>query len=157
MKNMNLNNIINDSIIWKVCSPHDLKYNFSNNLSMFQKCLLQTHIDIYNYIVINDIDYALIIEDNVTFMDNWKDIINNFKEKNFSFIYISNNNYKNNNIDNKKWFISPAYIITKETSEKLLNSDSVNFLDNEHKILSKIRSNIYSYYPSLIQEINIPN
>jgi hypothetical protein len=132
---------------YSLCNIEDVCDIFSTSFTSgtFEKCLMQTHINICKNIVANNIPYALILEDNISFTDNWQDILHNFNDKDFTFIYLSDPHKYN-----KNGFLSPAYIITKNTAEKIIHPHVICNIDNQTKVLSKIRSNIYSYFPPLI-------
>ena len=136
---------------WNVREPFELTDTFSGHLSLLEKCYLQTHINIYKHIIRHNIPYAMILQDNLVFGENWKETLDGFNDKDFSFIYLTAKN-KNKNKNNNNGILCPAYIITKRTAEKMMEPDTLCHIHNESKVLSKIHIKLHCFFPHLIFE-----
>jgi len=55
-----------------VCNENEIDGNYVYYLSLLQKFCTQSHINIWKFIVNNNIPYALILEDDACFDKNWK-------------------------------------------------------------------------------------
>ena len=52
---------------WNASTPDNIIDNFDNSLNKFQKACAQSHVNIWKYIVHNNLEYAFIIEDDACF------------------------------------------------------------------------------------------
>ena len=101
-----------------------------------------SHYSIWKYIVDNNIDKVLILEDDVEFTENFIDIYNKIQDVNIDLLYIGRNPLNielnlgdENEINNlmvkaKTSYNAHSYIITYECAKKLINSNFLDFVDN---------------------------
>ena len=147
---------------WIASTPKTLIDNFSSEiLNDFIKGCAQSHINIWRHIVNNNIEYALILEDDACFDKNWKHKLNNF-----------NTDIDNENISNwdcillsasepvnilNKWMTSSwqystvGYIISKKGAKWILDNFKNCFYPSDHMTLAlQTQGNCYTYFPWLV-------
>ena len=78
---------------WNASTIRDIKDKFKVNLTPYQKACAQSHINLWRHIINNNIDYALILEDDACFDNNWVNKLNNFftdiKDDEWDSIYLN--------------------------------------------------------------------
>lgn len=147
---------------WNASIPENITDNFVENLSGVQKACSQSHINIYRHIIENNIEYALILEDDACFDFSWKTKLNELSNQ------LTQEQYNNLNmvllnasepIDELfKWklqteqYLCAGYIITKKGALWILNHYSSCFcgIDWMTTRLQLCDGNSYSYFPWLI-------
>ena len=126
-------------------------------LKKSEKSLCLKHYSAIKNILINNIDYALIIEDDIIFCDNFLDKLNNILKKipdDWDLYYpnIYNKEYINNNYIMKRTHPATqgaySYLINKKCCQQIINeienNKIVNPIDFEYNwIFYKLNLNIY--------------
>jgi glycosyl transferase family 25 len=131
-----------------------------------------THIEIWEKIIENNDDYALVLEDDAIIVDNfeilWKKLINEM-EDNFDIIYLHAGcgfniiNKLNKVPSDKIWYDCDlkesrtccSYLISKNFCKKLLENLSPIFLGVDHELnylQKKLNASVYWSYPELFNE-----
>ena len=67
---------------WPAATAADIKDNFPHHLNDGQKGCSQSHINIWRHMVANNLEYALILEDDACFDIQWKEKLEVFCETN---------------------------------------------------------------------------
>lgn len=152
---MNMNvSIVNAS------TPDDLIFHINDRLSPVEKACTQSHILIWKTIIDKNLDYALIMEDDVCFDHLWKEKLSelNIKETdNWDAIFL---NASDPSYPLFKWtraeeqYLCGAYILSKEGASLLLNMYQNEFYMSDWMTTRmQIYGNCYTYFPWLaIQE-----
>lgn len=134
---------------WKACEPNNITSLFIDNLTESQKSCGQSHINIWKYIVDNNIEYALILEDDISFDYKWKEKLKQFDFPYFSLIYLGTLSFN----DINKWhnhrncILCSSYIISKNLANLLVELSYVIKFTNIDFVLHSFQkyNNVYSY------------
>jgi glycosyl transferase family 25 len=147
---------------WNASNGNTLTDRFVHYLSDSQKGCSQSHINIYRHIIENNLDYALILEDDACFDFSWKTKLDKFNKE------ITEEQYTNLNIvllnasepmdELNKWelvteqYLTGGYIITKKGASLILDifKDCYYASDWMTTRLQNIYNNCYSFYPWLV-------
>ena len=115
------NNIKLDVTRWEATTPDKVTDKIEG--SPGQQGCAQSHINIWRHIIKNNIDYALVLEDDVSFDIKWREKLSNFPYENFNLILLNTNNHDSNpfswQLIQKKCWSTGAYLLTKETAIKI--------------------------------------
>lgn len=164
-KRLNYYNL--EVIRWEAVTPTEVpyqEYNFVNYLNLGQKGCTSSHLNLYKYMLNNNIDVALILEDDASFRYDWKNIVDD--------------KLKNIDTEDPEWQclflnvseeISPIETWTKITNQCLsagyiINKKGIHFILDHFKDLYycidwmtqvlQSRNHCYSYFPWLIIQEN---
>jgi len=149
--------------IWPASTPDTITDTFIDYLSPHQKACSQSHWNIWKHIINNNIEYALILEDDACFdklffqkiAQFWKDV--NDKEWDCVFLNASeeiNPSYKW--VLAREQYLTGGYILSNRGANKLYNIYS-NSLATSDWMTSRLQlyNHSYSYFPwVIIQEGN---
>ena len=143
---------------WKASTPEDVVDVIQG--SSTQQACAQSHIRIWRHIVENNLEYALVMEDDVTFDKEWRKKIEEFEKLNllFNLILLNTDHYYGvnvwNNTQGDSW-LTGAYIISHSCARILLEIGKRNecFLPSDHMLITFQRMfnnrGCYSYFPYL--------
>lgn len=143
---------------WNASTPEDIVDAIQG--SPTQQACSQSHIRIWKHIVENDLEYALILEDDITFHKEWRKKIEEFEKLNlfYNLILLNTDHYYSlNTWDNTKGdsWLAGAYIISNACAKILLEIGKRNqyFLPTDHMLITFQRMfnnrGCYSYFPYL--------
>ena len=137
----------------------DIKDNFEEYLNHGQKGCAQSHINIWRYIKENpQIEYALILEDDVCFDKDWKIKLDCFfkdiTDPNWELILLNASepiHIKNRWIQVEEQFLTGGYIISQKGVCAIIDMFHNNYSSSDW-MTSRLqkRCNSYSYFPWLI-------
>ena len=141
---------------WKASTPKTLIDNFKSDINNdFVKGCAQSHINIWRHIVNNNLEYALILEDDACFDKSWKIKLQNFtKDNNWNCIMLSSSEPVDllNTWVKASWQYSTiGYIISNKGAKWILEefkdcfdrSDSMTIALQNH-------GNCYTHFPWLV-------
>lgn len=113
--------------LWVASTPSNLIDNFDEDLQPLQKACAQSHINIWKHIINNDIQYALVIEDDICFDKNWKNKLNNFYKdttsNDWDLILLNSSEPErilNTWVNTKNQYLTGGYIISINGIKKIL-------------------------------------
>jgi len=144
--------------IWPASTPKDLTDNFINYLSPQQKACTQSHWNVWKHIINNNIEYALILEDDACFDKLFFEKINQFwrdvNDKDWDCVFLNASEEIN---PTYKWvlaheqYLCGGYILSNRGANKLFNMYS-NCLAMSDWMTSRLQlyNHCYSYFPWLI-------
>jgi GR25 family glycosyltransferase involved in LPS biosynthesis len=147
---------------WNASTPENITDNFVNNLSGVQKACTQSHINIYRHIIENNIEYALILEDDACFDFSWKtklnELTNELTQEQYNDLNMVLLNASEPIDELFKWklqteqYLCAGYIITKKGASWILNNYRNCFCMSDWMTtrLQLYDGNCYSYFPWLI-------
>ncbi len=140
---------------WKASEPKDVFDAIQG--SPTQQACSQSHIRIWRHLVENNIKYALVLEDDITFDKGWRDKLKAFK-KPYDLIMLNTDHYYSvhdwSHTNGESW-LTGAYILTKRCAIQLLEIGKKigHFLPSDHMLLCFQKEtgnkNCYSYFPYL--------
>ena len=144
--------------IWNASTKDSLNNNFIDYLNDGQKGCAQSHFNLWNHIINNNIDYALILEDDACFDKQFYTKMNSFgkdiKDTEWDAIFL--NASEEINIINtwtlvNNQYLTGGYILSKRGAHKLLNMFS-SCLYGADWMTSRLQTygHSYSYFPWLI-------
>ena len=147
-----------DVTLWPASTPNDLIDIFKDYLSPHQKACTQSHWNIWKYIINNNIDYALILEDDACFDKLFYEKINQFwkdvDDNEWDCIFL---NASEEIHPTYKWvlareqYLCGGYILSKRGANKLINIYT-SCLHMSDWMTSRLQlfNHCYSYFPWLI-------
>jgi glycosyl transferase family 25 len=140
---------------WRASEPKDVLDTIQG--SPTQQACSQSHLRIWRHIIENNIKYALIMEDDITFDKEWREKLKAFK-KPYDLLMLNTDHYYSVNewshTNGESW-LTGAYILTKRCAEKLIEIGKKigHFLPSDHMLLcfqkETQNKNCYSYFPYL--------
>ena len=140
----------------KASTPQTLTDVFWKSLSSTEKACSQSHLNVYKHIVTNELDYALIFEDDACLDLNWEKKLNQLKKNNWDFIMLnaSEKTDKDCWVVAKEQYMAAAYIISNIGAKRILDTFKGNFATSDWMITRiQLLGNSYTYFPWLaIQE-----
>lgn len=152
-------NILNlDVTFWIAVTSERINRNFPNYLNDGQKGCAQSHFEIWEHIIKNDIEYALIIEDDACFdnlfFEKIGQFFNQIHDDEWDALFL---NTSEHNIILNKWeiannqYFTGGYIISKRGCIKLVNkySERLDVADSMTVNL-QLSNHSYYYFPWLI-------
>ena len=154
-------NVLNiDVTIWPASTPEDIKDNFPFHLNGGQKGCAQSHINIWKKIVEDEIEYALILEDDARFDKEWKTKLdrfcenNNDKEWDAIFLNASEPIEPRDTwvcTKDKEQYLTAGYVISLKGARVLLRDFHDCFFSSDW-MTSRLQlyGHSYSYFPWLI-------
>lgn len=150
-------NIKMDATTINASTPNNLIFNFNHRLSPKEKACSQSHILIWKTIIKNDLDYALIMEDDVCFDIEWKKKLSELNIKENSvwdavFLNASEPLYPTFKWGKaKEQYLCGAYILSKKGANILLNMYQNEFYTSDWMTTRlQLFGNCYTYFPWLV-------
>jgi glycosyl transferase family 25 len=152
-----------DSYFWTASTPETLTDTFYKNLNVHQKACAQSHYNIWKYIIENNLEYALILEDDACFDKSFFRKINQFSEDvddpEWDAIFL--NASESIEIKNK-WvlvndqYLTGGYILSNKGCKNLIEMYSKKLLAADWMTVKlQLLNHSYSYFPwVIIQEGN---
>ena len=141
-----------DVTFWEASTKDTLKDKFVYYLNDGQKGCAQSHWNIWKYIIENNIDYALILEDDICFDKNWVEKLNKFKldVNDLEWDSILLNASESTNIINKwilakEQYLTGGYILSLKGARTLINLFS-DCLFTSDWMTSRLQLNEHSYF-----------
>lgn len=142
-----------DVTLWDASTPSEVVDIFSGNFKQTVKACAQSHINIWRYIIDNNIEYALILEDDACFDKNWKDKLdmNDIHDNNWNIFFL---NFEHPLPIMNKWvpvtnqWLTGGYIISLSGAKQLINKFNNKFLPSDG-MTSKL-DHCYAFYPWLV-------
>ena len=117
-----------DVTIFPASTPNDIKNNCAHYLNIFQKACAQSHFNIWKHILTNNLEYALILEDDACFDKKFFEKINTFtldvNDKNWHAIFL--NASESLKIQNKwvlcdEQYLCGGYILSQKGCQILIH------------------------------------
>jgi glycosyl transferase family 25 len=143
---------------WTASTPDNITDNFVGYLSIYQKACAQSHLNIYRYMIDNNIEYALIMEDDACFDKNWKEKLNTYtntvRDSEWDAIFLNSSEIENPihtwNICNDQ-YLTGAYIIHRRGIQYIMNRFHPCYCSSDW-MTSRLQENrhSYSYFPWLV-------
>jgi len=142
---------------WTASLPKDVTDRITG--SPTQQACAQSHIRIWKHMLKNDIPYALILEDDVTFDKEWRQKLEKIGSDTEIALLMLNTNHQYGDIENwvptrgESW-LTGAYVLTKKTAHALLDAGMRNgFLPSDWMLIQYQKASenrgCYSYFPYL--------
>lgn len=143
---------------WEASTAQDVKDPFPDYLSDGQKGCSQSHIDIWRHIVENNLDYALILEDDACLDREWKQKLQLFCKDNtddeWDALFLNASEPiepLNTWVGIREQYLTGGYIISNQGSRKQLNDfQNMFFASDWMTSRLQIYGHSYSYFPWLI-------
>lgn len=142
---------------FKASTEDDLSGVFANFLNIGQKCCAHSHIKLWERILTEELDYALIIEDDACFDVKWKEKINNLSstiQYDWDAIFLNcsepiDPTFSWTTI--REQYLTGGYIISRRGIGKLLDEFSHCYHASDW-MTSRLQGwgKCYSYFPWLI-------
>lgn len=144
--------------IWPASTPDTLTDNFIGYLNNLSRACTQSHWNIWKHVINNNIDYALILEDDACFDKLFYEKLNQFckdvDDKEWDCIFLNASEEIN---PTYKWvlaheqYLCGGYILSNSGAKKLINTYS-NCLHMSDWMTSRLQlfNHCYSYFPWLI-------
>jgi len=134
---------------WIASTPNNLIDNFHNYLSQKECACAQSHILIWKHMLENNIEYALILEDDACFNKNWKNMLSEFKinDPQWDLILL---NASEPVIPSFTWtiakeqYLAAGYILSIKGAKLLLQSFNNNYASSDW-MMSRLQYNNHSY------------
>ena len=147
-----------DVTIFPASTPNDIKNNCAHYLNIFQKACAQSHFNIWKHILTNNLEYALILEDDACFDKKFFEKINTFtldvNDKNWHAIFL--NASESLKIQNKwvlcdEQYLCGGYILSQKGCQILIHM-YYNCLHAADWMTTRLQkyNHCYSYFPWLI-------
>jgi glycosyl transferase family 25 len=143
---------------WKASTRNDLTDSFVHYLNDGQKGCSQSHLNIYKHMIANEIDYALILEDDACFDIEWrqkldqisKDII----DDEWDAIFL-NASEPIEPLDKwvciKEQYLTAGYIISLRGAKKIITQFQGYYCSSDWMTSRlQLHGHSYSYFPWLI-------
>lgn len=141
---------------WKASTESDLKDNFHYDLNLGQKGCAQSHINIWRHMIENQIEYALILEDDACFDKQWKQKLDNINIENFNWDAIFLNvsepiEPRNQWLKVQDQYLTGGYILSQTGAQNIIKMFDGYFYSSDW-MTSRLQTlgNSYSYFPWLI-------
>lgn len=139
---------------WVATEPHQVTDPIYGTPT--QRACAQSHRNIWKEIVKNNIPYALIMEDDISFDKEWRKKLETFSDEQFDLILLNTDHFYE---PVHSWvhtrgesYLAGAYILTLKIAQDLLNAPIC--LPSDHMLLLLQRStnnnHCYSYFPYLV-------
>ena len=139
---------------WKATLPNDITDHFHDYLSPLQKACSQSHIHIWRHIKMFNLDYALIMEDDIFFDKEWRQKLDQFNETNWDLILLNASEPVQPLFTWTKvteQYLTGAYIISRKGIDNILHLFHNNYSSSDW-MTSRLQlfNNSYSYFPWLV-------
>ena len=142
-----------DATQWTATEPHQVTDPIYG--SPTQRACAQSHLNVWKEMVKNNLPYALIMEDDVSFDKEWKSKLESLEDDQFDLILLNTDHFYN---PPYSWqhtqgesYLTGAYIISLKGAQGLVNSQVR--LPSDHMLLMLQRTtgnkHCYSYFPYL--------
>jgi len=144
--------------IWPACTKENLTNEFVHYLNDNARGCAQSHYNIWNYMMDNNIDYGLILEDDACFDKKFYEKLNTFAmdiydpEWDAVFLNASEKiDITNKWVLDKEQYLTGGYILSKRGCEKLLHMFSeCLFASDWMTTRLQLYNHSYCYFPWLI-------
>ena len=144
---------------WDASTPQNITANFLNYLNSGQRACAQSHLNIWYHMIQNNIDYALILEDDARFHRNWlsqlkniEPILNNDPLWDCIFLNVSDPispEYKWSIVQEQ--YLTGAYIINVRGIKYILELFKNDFGASDWMTTRlQLRGHSYSFFPWLV-------
>lgn len=141
---------------WMASTIDDINDHFPDHLNAGQKGCAQSHINIWRHMVNNNIEYALILEDDACFDKDWMNKLRTFDKSNWDIICLNASepvspSYSWECSQHNLQYLTAGYILSKNAAVKLLNDFGNCFFSSDWMTSRlQIYGNGYCYFPWLI-------
>jgi len=141
---------------WNASLPTTLIDKFNESLNPLQRACAQSHINIWRYIIHQDLSYGFIMEDDACFDVNWQDKLAEFPEEidNFDAIFL---NASEPMTPEFTWdiileqYFGGGYILSRQGAQWLIRHFQNNYCSTDWMTTRlQERGKSYSYFPWLI-------
>ena len=141
---------------WDASTKENIKDKFFDYLNDGQKGCAQSHINIWRHMVDNNIEYALILEDDARFDKDWMNKLRTFDKTNWDIICLNASEpistpHSWECSQHNLQYLTAGYILSRAAAEKLLR-DFGNYFFSSDWMTSRLQiyGNGYCYFPWLI-------
>ena len=143
---------------WNASTTDNLTDTFHHFLTPGQKGCSQSHINIWRHIVENNLDYALILEDDACFDKDWKHKLDIFcknnTDKEWDAIFLNASETiepKDTWVCAREQFLTAGYVISNKGSRLQINDFKYCFFASDWMTSRmQIYGHSYCYFPWLI-------
>jgi glycosyl transferase family 25 len=143
---------------WSACTESDITSPFPYYMSPGQKGCAQSHINIWKHIIENNLEYALILEDDACFDKNWKQKLDEFCLQNVNLdwhmVFL---NASEPIVPRDTWsvaneqYLTGGYVISRKSAEIIVNDFStIYYAADWMTSRDQIYGQSYCYFPWLI-------
>ena len=143
---------------WSACGESDITSPFPSHLSSGQKGCAQSHINIWKHVVENNLEYALVLEDDACFDKEWKQKLDLFCSQNtnsdWHMVFL---NASEPITPKDTWelareqYLTGGYVISRKSAEIILNDFRTNYYACDWMTSrDQIYGQSYCYFPWLI-------
>ncbi len=143
--------------IWNATKPNEIFLSFNESLNVHQKACAQSHILLWKFMINNDLEYILIMEDDIVFHNSFIDKIKQFNEHGFLALFLNASEEitpKNEFVKVTEQYLTGAYVLRKAGAMELLRLFSNEYHSSDW-MTSRLQllGNCWSHFPWLcIQE-----
>ncbi len=142
----------------KACLPKDLNINIVNYLSPGERASTQSHVELWRKIVDNNLDYALILEDDACFRHDFLEKLNNFwvhvKDDDWHMILLNaseEEKVQEHFVQCREQFMVAGYILHNRGARWLLGTYGHEFqMSDWMTTRMQLFTRCYTYFPWLI-------
>ena len=144
---------------WKADLPDDLWLNFAPHMNKFQRACCQSHVTLWMEILMRDLDYAFIMEDDILFSKDWKDNLDALQEINdpdWDLVLLNASEAlatENAWLPCKEQWLTGAYVLSRKGVRWLLSSFPQKWEADWMTWCLQNQGHSYTYFPwPVIQE-----
>lgn len=144
--------------IWPASTPDTLTDSFHGAMSSNEKACAQSHINIWKHMLMNELEYVFILEDDACFDKEWKEKLAKFTETVHDDdwdVIMLNASESMQILDTwmpaKEQYLAAGYILTNKGAQRLIMTFGENYASSDW-MLTRLqeRGHSYCHYPWLI-------
>lgn len=142
---------------WNASTPFDVTDRFSGYLNWGQRACGQSHVNVWRTILENDLEYALVLEDDAMFHNDWVDRLASFDisaDLEWDAIFLNASEPMDPEYTwsvCQEQYLTGAYIISKRGAQWLLSTFADEFASSDWMTTRlQTRGHSYSYFPWLV-------
>ncbi len=152
-----LNSLGIDCERWIATTPDKVVDKFASYLNGGQRACGQSHINIWRTIIERDLEYALILEDDAMFVNDWRkklELLNEIDDPDWDAVFL---NASEPIVPENMWvvvreqYLTGAYIISRRGAQCLLDWFANEFAASDWMTTRlQTRGHSYSFFPWLV-------
>lgn len=147
-----------DVTIWPASTPNELTNEFVHYLNDRSKACTQSHYNVWKHIISQQLEYALILEDDACFDKEFLNKTNQFfsdvKDAEWDALFLNASetiDIRNKWCLQKEQYLCGGYILSKRGCEKLINMySSCLYMSDWMTTRLQLYNHSYSYFPWII-------